>query len=55
MQRWVYAAAVLTLLHWIFVHNDLGPTLVHFIPLALLETYRIWKTRLSNRIMPSAA
>lgn len=55
LQRWVYAAAVLTLLHWIFVHNDLGPALVHFIPLALLETYRIWKTRLSSRIVPSAA
>ena len=41
LQRWVYAAAVLTLLHWIFVHNNVGPALVHFIPLALLEGYRI--------------
>ena len=43
LQRWVYPAAVLTLVHWIFVHNNLGPALVHFIPLALLETYRIVK------------
>lgn len=42
LQRWVYPAAVATLLHWIFVHNNLGPALVHFIPLAALETYRIW-------------
>lgn len=41
LQRGVYAAAVLTLVHWIFVHNNLGPALVHFVPLALLEAYRI--------------
>lgn len=43
LQRWVYVAAVATLLHWIFVHNNLGPALVHFVPLALLECYRLWK------------
>ncbi len=48
LQKWVYPAAVLTLLHWIFVHNNLGPALVHFVPLALLETYRIWKTRIRH-------
>ena len=42
LQRWVYPAAVLTLLHWIFVHNNLGPALVHFIPLAALEIYRVY-------------
>jgi sulfoxide reductase heme-binding subunit YedZ len=42
LQRFVYAAAVATLLHWIFVHNNIGPALVHFVPLATLETYRIW-------------
>lgn len=43
LQRTVYVAAVATLLHWIFVHNNLGPALVHFVPLAGLETYRIWR------------
>lgn len=43
LQRWVYPAAVLTLVHWIFVHNNLGAALVHFLPLALLEAWRIWK------------
>lgn len=42
LQRWVYPAAVLTLLHWIFIHNNIGPALVHFVPLALLELYRIY-------------
>ena len=42
LQRFVYAAAVATLLHWIFVHNEAGPALVHFVPLAALEGYRIW-------------
>ena len=42
LQRFVYVAAVATLLHWIFVHNEPGPALVHFIPLAGLEAYRVW-------------
>ena len=42
LQRWVYPAAILTLVHWIFVHNNLGPALVHFIPLAALELYRVY-------------
>jgi sulfoxide reductase heme-binding subunit YedZ len=43
LQRCIYPAALLTLVHWIFVHNNFGPALVHFIPLGLLEAYRIWK------------
>lgn len=42
IQRAVYVAAVMTLLHWIYVQNNLGPALVHFVPLALLEGYRVW-------------
>lgn len=42
LQRWVYPAAVLTLLHWVFIHNNIGPALVHFVPLALLELYRVY-------------
>ncbi len=41
LQRWVYLAAIATLLHWMFVHNEIGPALVHFVPLAALELYRI--------------
>lgn len=43
LQRLVYPAAVATLVHWIFVDNDLGPALVHFVPLAALEAYRIYR------------
>lgn len=42
IQRFVYAAAVLTLIHWVFVENEIGGALAHFIPLALLEVYRVW-------------
>ena len=49
LQRLVYPAAVLTLVHWIFIHNNLGPALVHFVPLALLEIYRIGKTAQASR------
>lgn len=43
LQRFVYAAAVFTLLHWIFVDESLGSAMLHFIPLAGLEAYRIRK------------
>lgn len=43
LQRWVYAAAVLTLLHWASLHGWRDPmaAIVHFAPLAALEAYRI--------------
>ena len=44
LQRWVYGAAILTLVHWAALHDwgGLGPALVHFLPLGLLQAYRIW-------------
>lgn len=54
LQRFVYPAAIATLIHWIFVHNDYGPALVHFVPLAGLEAYRIWKNQ-TQRKTPVAA
>lgn len=44
LQRSVYVAAVMTLLHWASLHNwgGVGPAVVHFGPLALLEAYRLW-------------
>jgi methionine sulfoxide reductase heme-binding subunit len=52
LQRLVYLAALATLLHWMFVHNEFGPALVHFIPLSLLEAYRLYRTYFSR---PQAA
>lgn len=40
LQRLVYPAAILVLVHWIFIHNNLGPALVHFIPLVALVAAR---------------
>ncbi|NNF95115.1 MAG: iron reductase [Altererythrobacter sp.] len=45
LQRWVYAAAVLTAAHWLFLEYEIVPLLVHFVPLALLEAARVWKIR----------
>jgi sulfoxide reductase heme-binding subunit YedZ len=44
LQRWTYAAAILTLLHWAALHNwgSWPPAAVHFAPLAVLTIYRIW-------------
>lgn len=43
LQRWVYLAAILTFLHWCFIHYNWKPALVHFAPVLLLQVYRIWK------------
>jgi len=43
LQRGVYGAAVLTLVHWAALHNwgGVGAALVHFAPLIALELYRV--------------
>lgn len=41
LQRLAYPAALLTLAHWMFVHDDTMAALLHFAPLAALEFYRI--------------
>ena len=41
LQRLAYPAAILTLLHWIIVHNSLAEALVQAAPLILFELYRL--------------
>lgn len=41
LQRLAYPAALLTLVHWLFVHDDRTAALLHFAPLAALQLYRI--------------
>ncbi len=53
LQRLVYLAALATVPHWIFVHNNLCPVLVHFVPLAGLELYRLWRLRAAARLRGS--
>lgn len=48
LQRLVYPAAVLTLLHWIWVHNSYVGALAHFVPLGLLLLARFVKKPLSR-------
>lgn len=44
LQRLVYPMAVLVLVHWIFIHNNLGPALVQFLPLAALVAARYFRS-----------
>jgi len=55
LQRWTYAAAVLTLVHWAALNDwgGIGPALVHFGPLAALEGYRLWYWYLRPRATAS--
>lgn len=51
LQKGVYGAAVLTMVHWAALHEwgGIGPALVHFTPLVLLEGYRVWSTAQRRR------
>ncbi|MGI9424902.1 MAG: sulfite oxidase heme-binding subunit YedZ [Hyphomicrobiaceae bacterium] len=44
LQRGIYAASVLTLIHWATLNNwgGIAPAAVHFLPLILLELYRVY-------------
>jgi methionine sulfoxide reductase heme-binding subunit len=48
LQKWVYAAAALAAAHWLFLDYAIGPVLVHFLPLLILQGIRI--SKLSARI-----
>ena len=54
LQRWTYAAAILTLAHWAMLESwgGLAPALVNFAPLAALSLYRLWWR--SVRVRPAA-
>ena len=41
LQRLAYPAAVLTLVHWLFVHDGFTEALLHFAPLIALQLYRL--------------
>ena len=49
LQRLAYPVALLTLVHWIVVHNAPTEALLQFAPLAFLETYRIVRLAASAR------
>lgn len=51
LQQFVYGTAVLTLVHWAALHDwgGVGPALMHFTPLVLLEIYRIWSIKARRR------
>lgn len=54
IQRLIYAAAVLVFLHWLWIKLDNVPAYAHFVPLAALETFRLWYNfaRPSRRRLP---
>ncbi len=41
-QRAVYVAAIATVAHWLLIKWDVVPVVIHFAPLAALESYRLW-------------
>ncbi|HUE80331.1 MAG TPA: ferric reductase-like transmembrane domain-containing protein [Sphingomicrobium sp.] len=50
VQRLAYPAAVLTLVHWLLVHDGMTEALLHFAPLAVLQLVRIARLYTPNRL-----
>jgi methionine sulfoxide reductase heme-binding subunit len=50
LQRLVYPAAVLTLLHWALVHNSAAESILYFAPLLALHLARITNFKLPKRV-----
>ena len=53
LQRWVYVAAVMAFAHWALLglqgeHASMGGALFHFVPVMLLQVYRIWKQQFAK-------
>jgi sulfoxide reductase heme-binding subunit YedZ len=42
VQRLAYVAAIAAALHWFWIKLDHTTVYVHFVPLVLLEAYRLW-------------
>jgi sulfoxide reductase heme-binding subunit YedZ len=49
LQRLAYPAALLTLVHWMVVHDNIVPALLNFAPLALLELWRVNRSLRGHR------
>jgi sulfoxide reductase heme-binding subunit YedZ len=49
LQRLAYPAALLTLVHWMFVHDNVVPALLNFAPLAVLELWRVARSLRGHR------
>ena len=47
VQRLVYPSAVLVLLHWVWVHNNITAAFLHFLPLVILTLIRVLKPWMS--------
>ncbi len=50
LQRWVYLAGLMAFIHWALLglqgdHASAGGALFHFVPVMVLQTYRVWKQR----------
>jgi methionine sulfoxide reductase heme-binding subunit len=49
LHRGVYAAAILSYLHWVLVAFEPAGATVHFAVLGALEGYRVWKTYFTSK------
>ena len=45
LQRWVYAAAILSLVHWVMTTDNLSAVAIYTAPLVALSVWRIWRHR----------
>jgi DMSO/TMAO reductase YedYZ heme-binding membrane subunit len=54
VQRLAYPAALLTLLHWWWVHDGATTAVIHFVPLVLLWLALLWRRTRKTPLTPQA-
>ncbi len=55
LHRLVYAAAVVVLVHWVLVGEEARGAVVQYVPLILLEGYRVWRVFVRPRVAAGVA
>jgi methionine sulfoxide reductase heme-binding subunit len=55
LQRLAYPAAVLTLVHWLLVHDGRTEAVLHFAPLAILQLVRLARSFTTNPLERTTA
>lgn len=55
LHRLVYAAAVAVLVHWALVGDEAAGAFVQYVPLVLLEGYRVWRAFVRPRPVAAVA
>lgn len=50
LHNWTHLAAIMIIIHWVMIHDNYMPAIVHFGPVLLLQVYRVIKQSKASRL-----